>query len=202
MNRDLNRQFDRRVPAFAALAASLLVAIGCGGPAHKYGSEVSGTVTIDGELAPSGTVTFHPVAKDGKIAIGRIYPDGSFSLRTGQGDLRESDGGTVVPGEYIVTVVVSGPPTTPAAEGAPPGPGVPLIDKRYNSRDTSELRQTVTPGDNIILLELDGPVQEDSDTSAAEGDAEAGEELPADAAPAESNVETPTTAPAAEGAAP
>jgi hypothetical protein len=145
------------------------VTAGCGGPANKYDAVVTGTVTIDGELAPSGTVTFHPVAKDGKIATGRIYPDGSFSLRTGQGDLRDSDGGTVVPGEYIVTIMVAVPPPAPTSVvGGPPVSGPLLIDKRYVSRDTTDLRATISEGDNIVHFDLERAAPAETATEAAE----------------------------------
>ena len=51
----------------------LSLIVGCGGPANKYDAVVTGTVTIDGELANSGIVTFHPV-DDGK---GRDRPHSS-----------------------------------------------------------------------------------------------------------------------------
>ena len=141
---------------FTYPAMALLVTIGCGGPANKYDAVVSGSVTIDGELAKSGTVVFHPVARDGKVAIGRIYPDGSYSLRTGQGDLREEDGGTVVPGEYIATVSITGPPveSEQVIPGAPPIPGPSLVAAKYAATDTSDLRRTVKAGEQIINLEL------------------------------------------------
>jgi hypothetical protein len=123
--------------------------------AKKYGAEVTGTVTIDGELARTGTVTFHPADKSGKIAVGRIYPDGSFSLRTGQGDLSESDGGTVAPGEYIVTVVVEGPSPAPTTPGGPPGAGPLLIAQRYIDRDTTDLRSNIVAGENVLAFDLE-----------------------------------------------
>jgi hypothetical protein len=152
------------------VAIVCVMAASCGGPANKYDSVVSGTITIDGELAPSGTVTFHPVAKDGKIAIGHIYPDGSFSLRTGQGDLKESDGGTVVPGEYIVTVVVNGPPekgSTP--EGGPPGAGPLLVAKRYISRETSDLRCQISAGDNVFSFDVERAEPDEADENQPDG---------------------------------
>jgi hypothetical protein len=202
---------------FSLAAAASLVSIGlacagCGGPAYEYDSVVSGTVTIDGELAPSGTITFHPVATEGRIAIGRIYPDGSFSLRTGQGDLRESDGGTVVPGEYIVTVVVTGSPPTASQEGVPPSSGPLLIDKRYISRDTSDLRCTVKPGQNVVELQLDRaqPVEIESETAeeavdgtppADDSASESASDRADDAGGAKPAEPAATTAPA-EGATP
>ncbi len=153
--------------ALAIALASTLA--GCGGPAHTYDAVVTGTVTIDGELAHSGTVTFHPVEEGGAISIGRIYPDGSFSLRTGQGDLRESDGGTVPSGDYIVTVLVTGPPPeseTPA--GGPPPSGPLLVARKYIIRDTSDLRRTVKPGDNIFVFDLEPATAEPGDSGPTE----------------------------------
>jgi hypothetical protein len=114
-------------------------------------------VTINGDLAKSGTVTFHPLAKDGKISIGRIYPDGSFSMRTGQGDLRESDGGTVPSGEYIVTVAVNAPSdeSVTVGEGGPPQAGAYLMHSRYLRKETSDLKKTVEPGENVFVLDLE-----------------------------------------------
>lgn len=150
----------------ASLFVVQLIAGGCNGPAHEYDSVVTGTVTVDGELAESGTVTFHPV-KEGRPAIGRIYPDGSYSLRTGQGDLRESDGGTVMPGEYVVTVSITGPPVTGEVigQGGPPVPGPSLIARKYAERETTDLRRTVKPGANVFVLELDPPDSIVSDDS-------------------------------------
>jgi hypothetical protein len=139
--------------------ATLIVAAGCGGPAHTYDAVVTGTVTINGELAKAGLVTFHPLVdgKDGKVAIGRIHPDGSYSLRTGQGDLRQVDGGTVVPGDYIVTVSITAPPAEGSriAEGGPSIAGPSLVAAKYGSKETSDLKRTVVAGNQIIVLELE-----------------------------------------------
>jgi hypothetical protein len=141
---------------FSYTALAFIVAAGCGGPANKYDAVVTGTVTVDGELAKSGIVTFHPMA-DGKAAIGRIHPDGSYSLRTGQGDLREVDGGTVVPGEYIVTVSITGPRVENAevSSGAPPISGPSLVAAKYASKETSDLKRTVMAGSQVIILDLE-----------------------------------------------
>ncbi len=183
---------------------ALVVVIGCGEPVQEYGAVVTGTVTIDGELATSGTVTFHPV-KAGNLAIGRIHPDGSYSLRTGQGDLRSVDGGTVAPGEYIVTVSITGPPEpgSQIAEGGPPIPGPLLVAAKYARKETSDLTHTVHAGNQLIILELAGaeatPSEEGSSEIAAgeqtsapadagsgtdRGAAEAGQSTPAETAPA------------------
>jgi hypothetical protein len=156
---------------------------------------VTGTVTIEGELANSGTVTFH-LANDGKMAIGRIHPDGSYSLRTGQGNLREEDGGTVVPGEYIVTVSITGPPVAgeQVIEGAPPIPGPSLVAAKYASQETSDLKRTVKEGSQVIILELERAELAPPTDDATETDEDSAETT-------ESEQETaPAAAPAAESA--
>ena len=139
-----------------AISVLLITAQGCGGPAYEYDSVVTGTVTVDGDLAKSGTVAFHPV-KEGRPAIGRIHPDGSYSLRTGQGDLTQVDGGTVMSGEYLVTVNITAPPAEGAvvAEGGPPIPGPSLIAAKYAQKSTTDLRFTVKPGPQVIVLNLE-----------------------------------------------
>lgn len=160
----------------AYLALGVMFAAGCNGPANKYDAVVTGTVTIDGELANNGTVTFHPI-DDGKVAVGRIHPDGSYSLRTGQGDLNEVDGGTVVSGDYIVTVSVTGPsePDARVGEGGPLIPGPSLVAAKYASQDTSDLKRTVKPGPQIFVLELEKAEPKVEEAAAAEGDLKPGE---------------------------
>ena len=194
-----------RITSYVAL--TLVVAAGCGGPAHEYDAVVTGTVTIDGELAKSGIVTFHPI-KDGNMAIGRIHSDGSYSLRTGQGDLREVDGGTVAAGEYIVTISITGPPVEGArvAEGGPSIPGPSLVAAKYATKQTSDLKRTVKAGSQVINLELEraaprppaeqtpeGSASEPENAPAAEGsDAKPAVEEPDHAAPAEAASEEST----------
>jgi len=139
-----------------AILALWMTVHGCGGPAYEYDSVVTGTVTIDGELANSGTVAFHPV-KEGRPAIGRIDSDGSYSLRTGQGDLKQVDGGTVMSGEYLVTANITAPSAEGAvvAEGGPPIPGPSLIASKYAQKSTTDLRFTVKPGPQVIVLNLE-----------------------------------------------
>lgn len=178
---------------FTFSAVVLLIAAGCGGAANKYDAVVTGTVTVDGVLAESGIVTFHPVDK-GKVAIGRIHTDGSYSLRTGQGDLQEVDGGTVEPGDYIVTVSVTAPPAEGAqiAEGGPPIPGPSLIAAKYSSTQTSDLKRTVKPGPQVMILELEAaelwlPEEEEASSVEDASGTEPGEGVEASAAGSEEN---------------
>jgi hypothetical protein len=192
--------------SFVACAALTVVIVsGCNAPTNKYDAVVTGTVTIDGELANNGMVTFHPV-DDGKVAIGRIHPDGSYSLRTGQGDLHEVDGGTVVSGEYIVTVNINGPSVEDArvGEGGPLIPGPSLVAARYATKETSDLKRTVKSGSQVFVLELEKaepPAEESAEAAAAEG---AEEPATGDAGAEPATAEPQQTAPvdAAPAAAP
>ena len=175
--------------SFARLFAVMIVGVlgGCYRPANEYDATVTGNVVVDGQLADRGTVTFHPV-KGGPPAVGQILSDGSYSLRTGQGDLTKADGGTVPPGEYIVTVVVTGPPVeVPELPGTPPKGGPRLMAAKYASTETSDLKLKVQPGENLFVLELEPvePVEESSDESPSHDSSEtqdAGSEQASDAA--------------------
>lgn len=177
----------KHISTYAAVA--MFVAVGCNGPAHEYDAIVAGTVTVDGELANSGTVTFHPAkAGQGKVTVGRIHPNGSYSLRTGQGDLRDVDGGTVVPGEYIVTVSITGPPVagSQAVEGGPQAAGPSLVAAKYSDKETSDLKRIVAAGSQIINLELDAAETAPSGDATGPAAGEPTTEVPAAASPAES----------------
>jgi hypothetical protein len=190
-------------------ACAAIVAVGCGGPAYEYDSVVTGTVTVDGELAKTGTVTFHPV-EQGRPAMGRVHSDGSYSLRTGQGDLSQVDGGTIASGEYLVTARIVGPSPEGAAtaEGGPPKPGPSLIAAKYRDKETTDLRYTVKPGEQVIVLNLERPepaaevtTDEPADDSAPDGPTgdTATQEPPAENAPdgaAPRAVEPPAEEPA------
>jgi hypothetical protein len=164
--------------AFAALACA-----GCSeSPTSSYNATVQGTVTIDGDLAPGGTVTFTPVKK-GPVAVGAVAADGSYSLRIGQGTSSDPDHNKIPSGDYIATVEVSGPPgeTTPDNEGGPKPAGPRLMADKYASKDTSDLKEEVREGLNVIDLKLDGPWanppkeadDETSDDASQSGDAAA-----------------------------
>ncbi len=184
----------------AAVLLSLAVVQGCGGAANKYDSTVTGNVLIDGQLVDRGTVTFHPV-KGGAPAIGRIRPDGSFSLRTGQGDLRAADGGSVPSGEYLITVVVTGEPVlVPELPDSPPKGGVRLMAEKYATTETTDLRRDVAPGPNLFQFDL----EQAAPARPAEGDpAESADTAESAASAVESNEETvPEAAPPSKEAKP
>jgi hypothetical protein len=158
-----------------SLATILCIALnGCsGGPSRD--ASVSGTVLVDGQLAERGTVTFHP-ATDGPLAVGRILSDGSYTVRTGKGNLSDVDRGTLKSGDYKVTIVVYGESTEKVGEDGPPKAGPRLTAEKYASVNTTDLQETVKPGGNLFVFELEGaaakapPVENDteSDDAAAE----------------------------------
>lgn len=180
----------------SCIASICLLAVGCGAPAQRDAT-VTGTVLIDGQLAENGTVTFHPVA-GGPSASGGIRDDGSYSIRTGQGDLSTGDSGSLNSGEYKVTIVVRAPSSETNNNGAPPPAGPPLTASKYASQATTDLKRTVKPGENLFVFELDGV-----DTQQASED-EADDAQPVEDADAESDAADDSTAeptPPAEPAA-
>jgi len=150
-----------------------LACLGCGGPSSSYDATVEGTVTVDGQLAKRGRVVFHPL-DEGPVAYGNIFPNGSYSIRVGQGDLSDVDGGEVPSGDYIVTVVVNMPSSEGEAvsDGGPPKPAARVTAAKYADKATSDLRAAVKPGRNVVPLELTSAVaaeaeSQDSDTGAS-----------------------------------
>lgn len=121
----------------------------------RYDSTVQGAVTVDGELANRGTVIFHPVAK-GAPAYGDIRKDGTYSLRVGQGDMSDADGGQLASGDYVVTVMVTSAPPDEAGDLPMPGPRVTAA--KYQEKSTTDLKVSVKPGPNVVPLDLDGAV--------------------------------------------
>lgn len=157
------------------MMAAVLFATGCGDKRPKLNATVEGTVTIEGELLTSGTVMFYPVG-DGPIAYGKINTDGSYSLRTGQGNLKDPDGGAISSGGFIATVVATGPSSGESykGEGGPPVIGKRLTADKYASKDTSDLLVSVKQGRNVIVLKLEA-IEEVEILEDAEEDAETDE---------------------------
>lgn len=126
------------------LTLFLLAVAGCGGP---YNADVSGKVTLDGNVVPTGTVSFLP-AGGGPAAYARIDSSGNYTIRTG----REEG---LPAGEYSVSVVANEPPAVQqTADGGPPPPGKAITPPWYRSQQTSGLKFTVAPGSNTIDLTL------------------------------------------------
>jgi hypothetical protein len=153
---------------------TILISLCCCGCGSRMDSSVQGTVTIDGVLADHGTVAFYPVG-GGPPAYGNIVRDGSYSVRVGQGNLRDEDASRIHSGEYVVTVVVNTPAQNgeTMGEAGPPKPGPRMTAEKYASKDASPLHKTVLPGPNVMPLELEGnsPAEENKATGSAPGDA-------------------------------
>lgn len=131
-------------PAMLAAVVAVAATAGCGGP---YDATLTGTVTLDGNALPRGTVAFHPLS-GGPGAYATIDPDGTYDVRTG----RERG---LPAGEYEVTVTAHEPSTiTQTATGGPPPPGKAITPAWYRWKESSGLRVTVDRGSNEINLEL------------------------------------------------
>jgi len=130
---------------------------GCQSQSSPYDALVQGSVTIDGQLAGGGVVSFYP--KSGPAAVGEIAQNGSYSLRIGQGNVSDRDQSKIPSGEYVATVLVTGAPAKDAArpEGGPLPLGPRLMADKYADRQTSNLAFEVKRGLNVIDLKLEGP---------------------------------------------
>ncbi len=109
-------------------------------------SEVSGTVTLDGNKIGPGTIVFAPVVSGGKPAMGSIESDGTYILKTSR------DAGLAA-GSYRVAVSVHKMPEN-VKRGDRPPVGKLLIPEKYEDETKSGLRYDVSPGRNTINIEL------------------------------------------------
>ncbi|NOZ39184.1 MAG: sigma-70 non-essential region-containing protein [Planctomycetes bacterium] len=146
------------------LLALIVVALGLGGCAESDGTmnaTVQGTVTIDGELAPRGKVSFHKT-DGGPVANGTVHSDGTFTLQVGRGNISDQDASRIPAGEYTATVVVNEPSTVdPEHPSGPPLPGARLTAVKFSSRETSGLRYTIIAGLNIVDIDVEAPSSEE-----------------------------------------
>ncbi len=177
--------FTRRTLVGGATLCVLVLAVGAGcskSSSSDYDASVQGTVTIDGELASGGTVTFIPV-KGGPAAVGMIAANGSYALRIGQGNASDPDRSMLPSGKYVATVVVTAPPAMDARgeDGGPLPIGPRLMADKYASQETSEMEYEVAKGLNVFDLKLEGawanpPSDEEADEQQGEeGEGEAAE---------------------------
>ncbi len=131
---------------FAMLAAALVGVVGCGPsvPPPPTTQPVHGTVTLGGQPVTRGFVRFVPTqGSSGRFAEGMIAEDGSYSVSAFKGQA-----GTL-PGDYNVYFSSIQRAAEGEAEGEPLA-----IPKKYLRPETSELKVTVTSGDNDIPLDL------------------------------------------------
>ncbi|MBN1394170.1 MAG: hypothetical protein JW959_04035 [Pirellulales bacterium] len=145
---------DRRVVlASAAFAAALAMFSGCG-PDRPTTAPVGGKITYQGKPVAEGTIIFYP--KHGRLAIGKIGPDGAYRLTT----FTSNDG--AAPGLYVVTIeakqVSGGYQPKSLEDELKKGFGAPTIiwlaPQIYAERETSTLTAEVKPGENTIDFDL------------------------------------------------
>jgi len=115
-------------------------------------TRVRGTVTLEGKPLVGAVVSFHPVSKDGGVALGATDRFGHFGMKT------PGLGNGVVPGEYRVTVTKlaseekmmdpdEAKQYTSQTGKLPPSPKVTnLVPAKFASSETSGLSATVKPG--------------------------------------------------------
>jgi hypothetical protein len=116
------------------LLAALALAAGCGG---SKTAEVTGTVTVDGQVPAEGSsITFFPT--DGKGSAGALIEGGKYTAKD------------VPVGTGKVEIRVPRPAGRPGKPQAGPGPGGDIIEEslpaKYN--DKTELTFDVKPGKN------------------------------------------------------
>jgi hypothetical protein len=140
--------FDRR---WWLLAATLLA--GCADSSAHPTARVTGKVMYDGQPVTGGALTFSPestgAAEPGKIAVGNVAPDGSFTLST----YKENDGAVV--GKHHVTYAA------PAGE-LPPGkeewaPGEEPTKSKFADLAPKAPDVEVKRGANDLVIELTRP---------------------------------------------
>ena len=132
-------------PILALSLASLLVAVGCGGPDL---ANVKGVVTLDGRTLEGGSVTFIPESS-GPLAYSDILPDGSYQLQSA------STAG-IPPGRYVATVSYRrGRPSSTMTIAQIEA--LEMVPVRYTTFETSDLHQEILAGENVVKLELTSP---------------------------------------------
>lgn len=134
MPRRRRRLTEFQLFAFSsAVVLFVVAATGCGGDGL---AEVRGTVTVDGESAKVGAITFIPVDGAGQTAGAKIV-DGAYAARVAPGTFKVEVRVSKVVGERKSYQAPDAPVKQILAESLPP---------RYN--DESELTLEVQPGEN------------------------------------------------------
>lgn len=130
------------------LILSVAAVAGCGGGDSNL-AHVEGVVRVNGELLKAGRVVFQP-EQAGLNALGRINPDGTFTLTT-----KDVDGALI--GMHKVAIVAAQAPAGRPDPSAGPQPVTWLAPERYAAVGTSELTYEVKPGDNHPEFDLKSP---------------------------------------------
>lgn len=186
--------------AVAAILVSLITANGCRDAGTKRDASVTGVVTINGELAKSGSISFQPKGL-GPTVYGTISGEGSYRLRTGKAAPNSPEEAKVPSGLYRVVLRVSGNSQLNQSpeefrEG-PPELGKLLIPAMYLDADKTPLEYIIKPGDNVINIDIEF----DAEELEGEADQDVAEESVEDAEDeSEESENDATTEPQLEGA--
>jgi hypothetical protein len=128
------------------VCAALGVAVGCSGSGDDLPREaVSGTVTLDGQLLPNGSISFMP---SGGSGAGPTPTGGGGAIASGKFSIARDTG--LVPGSYNVAIYASeqsAERTKPAQAGAgikPAERAKELIPAKYNT--STELKAEIKKG--------------------------------------------------------
>jgi hypothetical protein len=116
---------------------------GCSG---GLDSQVSGTVTLDGQAIGPGFLVFVPIGSERNPANGAIQPDGSYELKT-------VNTAGLHPGKYQVSVTILDQPDVPPGERSYVV-AKSRIPAKYNDISTSGLEYEVESGNNTIDIPL------------------------------------------------
>lgn len=126
-----------------SLLLLLTVLVGC---SQRSESNVSGTVSLDGEAIGPGFLVFAPVDGKSNPAKGAIQLNGGYSLKT-----NNMEG--LPAGKYKVSVaVLDQPPVAPGERSMVAAKS--KIPEGYNKVETSGLEFEVKPGSNTIDVPL------------------------------------------------
>ncbi len=149
---DATNEYSTLFPRLAMLAAAMLAAAGCGPhiPPPPTTQPVHGNVTLNGQPVTKGFVRFIPAeGSGGRFAEGMIAEDGSYAVAAFKGQA-----GTL-PGEYKVYFSSIQRAAEGESEGEPLG-----LPAKYLRPETTDIKVTVSDGDNDIPLEMKGEEEE------------------------------------------
>lgn len=162
----MRSQFSRSLPlgdrhqpmpvhfANICLLTALSVLTGCGsGDDGPKLTNVTGTVTIDGEPATSGTVAFAPVDGLGNTATGTVDSDGQFEMSTH----RPGDG--VAPGKYKVGISIVDTPAHGDADGTLHAATYRTPEKYMNPELSGLVVEIEDKASQTVTFEVDLPEQ-------------------------------------------
>lgn len=137
---------------WSATLVCLLLA-GCGTSEFPDTYPVSGTILLpDGTPLKGGIIEFESITDPNMRALGDIDQDGSFaSVFTYKSSGREVEG--LIAGEHRVRFELA--PGDDAEGGVAPRRKSPLVDSRYRSFDTSNLKCTIPAPDNRLSIRLE-----------------------------------------------